>query len=113
MIHKIGVTITSVEKRIASAEDDPTYLCAPVEIVATYDLYGIDPVKLENLIHQFFGAVQLDLEVKDRFGKVVKPREWFLVPLNVIDEFVQHLQKGDLVGRYYNPATCQLEQKSS
>lgn len=49
--------------------------------------------------------------MKDRFGKVVKPREWFLVPLNVIDEFVQHLQKGDPSGALLQPRNLSTRAK--
>jgi hypothetical protein len=53
VIHKIGVTGGKVEKRIANAKVDPTYLLADVKVVATYPLYGIDRNKLEKLIHRF------------------------------------------------------------
>jgi hypothetical protein len=94
LIHKIGVTGGKVETRIAGANKDPTYLLADVEIVATYKLHNINRVKLENIFHRLFGAVQLDLTIEDRFGNPVKPREWFLVPLSVIDEVVQRIQDG-------------------
>ena len=56
---------------------------ADVEIVATYELYNINRTKLENLIHRVFDPARLDIEIKDRFGNPVIPREWFLVPLFV------------------------------
>ena len=108
LIHKIGVTTTPVATRIANAVNDPTYLMADVEVVATYNLYGINPVKLENLIHKVFSAVQLNIEIQDRFGKLVKPREWFMVPLSVIDELIILIQKGDLIGIGYDPARACL-----
>ena len=52
VLHKIGVTGGSVEKRIANAKLDPTFLMADVEVVATYELYNINRTKLENIIHQ-------------------------------------------------------------
>jgi hypothetical protein len=58
----------------------PTFLMAEVEIVATYELYNINRTKLENLIHRIFDPARLDIEIKDRFGNPVIPREWFLVP---------------------------------
>ncbi len=36
LVHKIGVTSGSVERRIAGRKDQPTFLLADVEIVATY-----------------------------------------------------------------------------
>src|SRR5947208_14408689 len=41
VLHKIGVTGADVQRRIASAKFDPTFLMADVEIVATYELYNI------------------------------------------------------------------------
>src|SRR6201999_1521302 len=81
ILHKIGVTGGSVERRIANARLDPTYLMADVEIVATYELYNINRAKLETLIHKVFGAARLEDEIRDRLGRQIVPKEWFLVPL--------------------------------
>lgn len=96
VLHKIGVTGGSVEKRIAGASKDSTFLMADVEIVATYELYNINRTKLEKLIHRFFERAQLDVQIKDRFGQPVVPREWFLVPLFVIDELVEKIKDGTI-----------------
>lgn len=109
LVHKIGVTGGKVEARVAGAENHPTYLLAGVEIVATYKLHNVNRVKLEGLFHRVFGAAQLDLTIEDRFGKPVKPREWFLVPLHVIDEVVRRLLDGTLDGVVYDPQTARLE----
>ena len=85
-LHKIGVTGGSVQKRIANAKLDPTFLMADVEVVTTYELYNINRVKLENLLHRVFEAERLDTEIMDRFGHPVPPRECFLVPLFAIDD---------------------------
>ena len=102
LIHKIGVTGGKVETRIADAVNDATYLLAAVDVVATYRLTGINRVKLENLIHRFFAAAQLDLTIADRFGKPVKPREWYLLPLAVIDEAVEKISDGSIVQYRYD-----------
>jgi len=107
-IHKIGVTGGKVETRIADAENDATYLLAKVEVVATYKLAGVDRTKVEGLFHKLFASAQLDLTILDRFGKPIKPREWFLVPLPVIDEAVQRLQDGSIVNMVYDPETGKL-----
>ncbi len=91
LVHKIGVTGGDVPKRIANAKLDPTFLLAEVELVATYKLFNISRTKLENLIHRIFDSARLDIEIKDRFGNPVVPREWFLVPLFVIDEAVEKI----------------------
>lgn len=109
LIHKIGVTGMKVETRVAGAKDDATYLLAGVTIVATYKLAHINRTKLENLFHKIFAPAQLDLTIEDRFGKPVKPREWFLVPLHVIDEAVERIRDGSIINYGYNPTTASLE----
>jgi len=102
VLHKIGVTRDSIEKRISDAKNDPTFLMAEVEIVATYKLSNISRVKLENLIHKFFTQARLDIEIKDRFGKPIIPREWYLVPLFVIDEAVELIKSGAITQFSYD-----------
>ncbi len=108
LIHKIGVTGGSVENRIAGAAKDATYLLADVDVVATYQLHNLNRVKLENIFHRLFNAVQIDLTIHDRFGHPVKPREWFLVPLHVIDNVVQRLVDGSLSDAIYEPESARL-----
>lgn len=108
VLHKIGVTGGDVAKRIANAKLDPTFLMAEVEIVATYELYNINRTKLENLIHRVFAPAQLDVEIKDRFGRPVIPREWFLVPLFVIDDAVERIKDGTITGYIYDPKAASL-----
>ena len=102
LVHKIGVTTMGVDKRIAGAHLQPTFLMAPVEVVATYELYNINQNRLENLIHRIFGNAQLAIEIPDRFGRPVTPREWFLVPLFVIDEAVQKIKDGTITQFRYD-----------
>lgn len=108
LIHKIGVTGGKVEARIAGAEKDATYLLAEVEVVATYTLHNLNRTKLENIFHRLFGAAQFDLTIEDRFGNPVKPREWFLVPLHVIDEAVQRIRDGSITDVVYDPKSARL-----
>jgi len=108
LIHKIGVTGGKVETRIADAENQATYLLAPVEIVAEYRLHNINRTRMENIFHRLFSAVQLDLSIEDRFGKPVKPREWFVVPLQVIDEAVKRIRDGTITKVAYDPQTARL-----
>jgi Meiotically up-regulated gene 113 len=108
LIHKIGVTNMSVDQRIAGARLQPTFLMADVEVVATYELYNISRAKLENLIHRVFDQARLDIEIKDRFGQPVVPREWFLVPLFVIDEVVEKIRDGTISDFRYSPESASL-----
>ena len=113
VLHKIGVTGGNVETRIANAALDATFLLADVEIVATYELYNINRVKLENLIHRVFDPAQLDIEIKDRFGNPVKPREWFLVPLFVVDEAVERIKDGSITQYVYATKAARLVKKAA
>jgi hypothetical protein len=108
ILHKIGVTGGDVARRVANAKPDATFLLADVEIIATYDLYNINRTKLENLIHRIFDPARLDIEIKDRFGNPVIPREWFLVPLYAIDEAVERIKDGTISGYVYDPQEARL-----
>jgi hypothetical protein len=108
LIHKIGVTGSRVETRIANAEHDATYLLAKVEIVATYKLAGINRTRMENLFHKLLAPARLGITINDRFGHPVQPQEWFLVPVFVIDEVVERIRDGSITGYAYDPKTAQL-----
>lgn len=108
VIHKIGVTGGDVKARIANARKDPTYLMAEVEIVATYKLANINRKRIESLLHGFFSTARLDVELKDRFGSHVEPREWFLVPLPVVEEAIQKMIDETIGNFSYDPKAAQL-----
>ena len=108
LVHKIGVTNISVEKRIAGANLQPTFLMANVEIVASYELYNINCNRLEKLIHRIFEPARLEIEIMDRFGRPVMPREWFLVPLYAVDEAVERIRDGTISGYRYDPGRAAL-----
>lgn len=108
VLHKIGVTGGLVERRITNAKNDPTFLLADVDIVARYELFNINRSKLEKLIHKVLSPARLNIQIKDRFGKPVIPREWFLVPLNVVDEIVERIKDGSIAKCEYDPDTATL-----
>jgi hypothetical protein len=110
IVHKIGVTGGDVKKRVANAKKDPTYLLADVDIVATFKLANINRTKLEALLHKFFDPARLDVELQDRFSIPVQPREWFFIPLNVIEEAIEKIQAGTLHQFQYDPETASLKQ---
>ncbi len=112
VIHKIGVTGGDVKKRIANAKKDPTYLLADVEIVGRFKLSNINRTRLEALIQKFFGAARLDLQLKDRFGDEVEPREWFLLPLNVIEDAIAKIIDGSIADFRYDPNAAQIVRHS-
>ena len=102
LVHKIGVTNAQVETRIGNARLEPTFLMADVEIVAEYKLYNIDRGKLEKLIHRIFAPARLEIEIEDRFGNPVVPREWFLVPLGAINDAVEKIREGTIAAHVYD-----------
>ena len=108
LVHKIGVTNAKVESRIANARLEPTFLMADVEVVAAYELYNIDRGKLEKLIHRVFSPARLEIEIEDRFGNPVVPREWFLVPLGVINEAVEKITEGTIAAYVYDVQSAAL-----
>lgn len=111
LVHKIGVTTMSVEQRIARARFDATFLMADVEVVATYELFNIKRTRLENLIHRVFDPARLNIEIQDRFGNPVVPREWFLAPLFAVDEAVSRIKDGTITSYIYDPATARLRKR--
>lgn len=109
LLHKIGVTGGSVTSRIANAPKDATFLLADVDIIAEYKLFNINRTKLEKLIHRFFAGAQFDISISDRFGNPVKPREWFLLPLQVINEAVEKIVDGTIADYEFDRESVSLK----
>ena len=109
ILHKIGVTGGSVERRIANARLDPTFLMADVEIVATYELFNINRTQARKRDpSHVLGPARLDVEIMDRFGQPIVPREWFLVPLFAVDEAVERIKDGTITDYIYDPKLAKL-----
>lgn len=101
-LFKIGFSTTSVEERIKNAQQDPTYLMAPVSIVATYKCFNMNPQRFERLIHRFFSQSCLDLEITDNNGKNYTPKEWFVAPIMVVSKAIELIIKGEIVNYAYD-----------
>lgn len=108
-LFKIGYSTTPVVKRIANAANEPTYLMAPVEVVAEYECYNMNTQKFEYLIHSVFKDVCIDIEISDLKGNICKPREWFSVPIEQINIAVQLIVNGQIVHYRYNTGSKQIE----
>lgn len=104
-LYKIGFTKNAVEQRIKNAEKDPTFLMAPVKIITTFECYNLNPNKLEQLLHQFFGAACLDIMIADDTGVMHKPREWFIAPLEIIEQVILLIQNRQITNYKYDFAT--------
>lgn len=110
-LHKIGVTKGSVHQRIANAENEPTYLLAPVKVVAEFEVYNIKARSLEKLLHAYFDRARAEITIPDRFGKSVRSREWFMVPRAAIKEAVDRLIDGSLADTIYDPLSAKIVRK--
>lgn len=110
-LYKIGFTREAVEKRVKYAEKSPTYLMAPVDVVVSYRAYNLRASALENLLHRVFSEVQLDLTQADRKGRDYDPSEWYVVPITVIDQAVDLIISGEIVGYVYDANAQKLVER--
>ena len=104
-LYKIGWSSTSVEERVKNAVNEPTYLMAKVKIVETYKTYNVNAQKFEDLIHKFFKQAQVLIDVTDNNGTRCSPKEWFSVPLGIIQQAIALLVSGEIVNYKYDPIT--------
>lgn len=111
-LYKIGFSTNEVKLRIANAEHEPTYLMAPVEITSTYRVINMNSQKLEDLIHQVLKAAQFHVKVTDDNGKEHEPKEWFVVPLDIVDAIIEKIVDGSIIDYTYNPELQCLERVS-
>jgi hypothetical protein len=110
---KIGVTTQDVSRRVADARNDPTFLLASVDIVATYELRNLSRRKVEDLLHRFFDAARpRDLWITDRFGKRIYPREWFYVLPEHVSQAVAAIRNGTLHEMRYDPVNQKVVRKA-
>lgn len=110
-LYKIGFSTNKVEERVANAAHEPTYLMAPVKIVATYKVVNMNSQKFEDLIHQILKAVQFHVSVVDDKGVSHEPQEWFVVPLDVVNVIIEKVTDGSITGYTYNPEMQCLEKR--
>jgi hypothetical protein len=102
-LYKIGYSKTDPAERIKNADQEPTYLMAPVTLVTAFQCFNMNPQKLEQLLHNFFGKSCLNIDVYDNNGKRHTPREWFIAPIESIEESIMLIITGDIVNFKYDP----------
>jgi hypothetical protein len=102
-LFKIGYSTSPVENRIKNAEKEPTYLMAPVQIVAEYKTYNMNTQKFEQLLHNFFGTSCLNIDVFDEKGRRHMPQEWFIAPIHVIDKAIEMIINEKIIHYKYDP----------
>lgn len=101
-LYKIGFSTSSVEKRIENAKDDPTYLMAPVAIVSTFKCFNMNPHKLERLLHRFFTDSCLNIDITDKYQNRYTPKEWFIVPINIVEQSISFILSGEIIKYKYD-----------
>lgn len=101
-LYKIGFSKTDVKDRIKNAVKEPTYLMAEVHLVSKIQCYNFNPQKFEQLLHRFFAEVCLNVDIHDDKGRRITPREWFVVPLPIIDIVIDLILSGDIVNYKYD-----------
>ncbi|MGW6174361.1 GIY-YIG nuclease family protein [Arthrobacter sp. NPDC055138] len=111
-LHKIGFSTTDVKTRIKNAANSPTYLMAPVKVLADYRLYNVRASWLEHLLHRVFAEVRLDLTQVNRKGRDYDPSEWFVVPLETINTAVAMIMSGEITDYVYDKALQRLVERS-
>ena len=101
-LFKIGYSKVDVLERIKNAEKEPTYLMAKVKIESAWKCYNMNPQKLEQLLHNFFGSSCLNIDIFDENKIRHTPREWFIAPLEVIEQSIQLIINGEIVNYKYD-----------
>jgi hypothetical protein len=101
-LHKIGYTSGDVASRIKNAINEPTYLMAEVKVVATYRCFNLKTSNLEANIKNFFRKVRLKIELESSSGKVFRPVEWFIVPIEVVNEAIGLLINDEIKNYRYD-----------
>lgn len=108
-LYKIGFTTSTVEERITNAEKEPTYLMAPVKVEAQYKIANMNSHIFESLLHQVLNAVQMRFTIYDDKGQECHPKEWFVVPISVIDTIIMKILDGSITRYTYNSEMQCLE----
>lgn len=110
-LYKVGFASSSVDERIKNARYEATYLFADVQKVATYKVYNRNADKLESLLHRFFANACLEIDLFNEKGQRLNPREWFVVPFEVIEETIQLILNENILNYKYDPLTKKIKLK--
>lgn len=101
-LYKIGYCTTTVEERIKNAENDPTFLMAPVKIISSYKVFNLSPKKIEDIIHYFFRERCLEIKVTDNSRLNRNPKEWYVAPLGIIEQSIQLIINNEISNYHYD-----------
>lgn len=106
---KIGYSSQAVEERVKNAENDPTYLEAPVKILASLDCYNLNPQKVEHLIHAFLAKQRLNMTLISSKGVAYKPTEWFMIDRDTAIAVAEHIVAGDIMNYRMDNTTGRIK----
>ena len=108
-----STSIVGVHWQLRSVRDSTSTYVVPASLRAYAEFradgsFGMDDGT--NFLGGHYRTVEdrLDLTISDRFGRSVQPREWYLVPLPVIDEIVEKIRDGSIIHARYDPASASL-----
>ncbi len=107
-LYKIGYSTTDVKERIKNAAKEPTYLMADVHLINSFKCYNVNPQKFEQLLHRFFGEVCLNIDIHDNKARRLTPREWFVVPLDIINQAIDLILSGEIVNYKYDSSNLKI-----
>ena len=111
-LYKIGFCTTNIKERIKNAKNDPTFLNSEVKVVLDTEIYNFPASKVEDIIQNFFSARRLNIDIADKKGFLVKPKEWFIIPLEIISEAIDLLNRNELSNYQFDLKTNYIKQKN-
>lgn len=112
-LYKIGFSSTPVQERIKNAKNEATYLFSDVKNLKAWKVYNRNADKLEQLLHRFFASACLDIDLFNEKGQRLNPREWFVVPFEVIEEAILMIINGSIVNHEYDRELRKIRLKSN
>ena len=108
LLHKIGFTRGELKDRFSGASNEPTFLMAEIEVVASYKIVNASAGRLESLLHRFFASARVDVKIRNEVGGAVEPREWFFVSLGSIKKAIELIRTGGITEVRYDLETAKL-----
>lgn len=103
LVHKIGFTTGSVERRIAAAASEASFLFAEAVVVAERKISLVSKASLDAILHRVFEPARLQIRIQDRFGCEFVPEAWFETPIEAVEEAIQRVQDGSIFGYFFDP----------
>lgn len=89
-LYKIGYA-KDVEQRLSFTENQATYLFSKVNLVAKFEIQNLDARLVERYLHHYFSHYQVSLSAESPTGKTIEVREWFVIPLDDIEDQLQKM----------------------